>query len=179
LDGTWWLRGESQSVRTASPVPALVAFSPDGRWAASEVMPTFEASALRVRMVDLITGAVVLDLPEQSLIGWVDAHTLLTHAAQDDTRLYLWNIPSGARAPTAVTARGDQAYLPLRGVLARPNLERPQVGRRIEILALNGKRLTDLAVGDDVVGLEWAGEGTHLLALTASGALWAWPLEWK
>lgn len=180
LDGTWWLRGESPSVRTASPAPALAAFSPDGRWAALEVMPTFEANALKVRVVDLITGAVVLDLPEQALIGWVDAHTLLTHAAQDDTRLHLWDVPSGASAPTAVTARGDEAYLPMRGVLARPSLERPQVGRGIEILALGrGERLAHLAVGDDVLGLAWAGEGTHLLALTASGALWAWPIEWK
>lgn len=179
LEGTWWLKGESQSVRTTYPAPALAAFSPQGRWVALEVMPTYEASAMRVRVVDLIRGTVVLDLPEQALIGWVDAHTLLTHAAQNDTRLYLWDVPGGRHAPAAVTARGDEAYLPLRGVLARPNLERPQVGRRIEILALNGKRLADLAVGDDVVGLVWTGNGSHLLALTVSGALWAWPLGWE
>lgn len=179
-DGTWQAVAESHSVRTGYTTPTLIAFSPAGHWVALEVMPTFEASALGVQVIDLIRGAVVLDLPEQALIGWVDAHTLLTHAAQDDTRLHLWDVPSGAPAPTAVTARGDEAYLPLRGVLARPSLERPQVGRGVEILALGrGERLAHLVVGDDVLGLAWAGAGTHLLVLTASGALWAWPIEWK
>ncbi|MCX8023672.1 MAG: hypothetical protein N3A60_00550, partial [Thermanaerothrix sp.] len=179
-DGTWLLRGESQSVRTAYAEPTLIAFSPQGRWVAFEVMPTFEAAALRVRVVERITGAVVLDLPEQALIGWSDAHTLLTQAAQNDTRLHVWDIPSGAHGPAAVRAHGDEAYLPIRGVLARPSLERPQVGRGIEILSLEqGERLAQLALGEEVIELRWIGVGAHLLALTASGALWAWPLEWE
>ncbi|WP_299029976.1 hypothetical protein [uncultured Thermanaerothrix sp.] len=179
-DGTWQAVAESRSVRTGYTNPALIAFSPQGHWVALEVMPTFEASALGVQVVDLIKGAVVLDLSEQDLIGWVDASTLLTHAAQNDTRMVLWAVPSGAHSPTAVTTRGDEAYLPARGVLARPALDRPHVGRQIEILAVsNGERLARLEVGADVLWIAWTPSGDHLLALTTTGALYAWPITWE
>lgn len=172
--------GESHSVRTGYTDPILIAFSPDGRRVALEYLPVFEASAMRVRVLDLAAATPPRLLEEHALVGWLDARHLLTYPAQGDLRLTLWDVVSGLAVVGRAAALGGEAYLPACAALARPSADRPNPGRAVDVIALgSGERLARLEVGADVLWVGWTPNGERLLALTATGALITWPLTWE
>lgn len=177
---TWQAVGESHSVRTGYTDPILIAFSPDGRRVALEYLPVFEASAMRVRVLDLAAATPPRLLEEHALVGWLDARHLLTYPAQGDLRLTLWDVVSGLAVVGRAAALGGEAYLPACAALARPSADRPNPGRAVDVIALgSGERLARLEVGADVLWVGWTPNGERLLALTATGALITWPLTWE
>lgn len=175
-EGGWELVARSVSARTTS-AGSLIAFSPDGTWAAVEEMETFEATAARVRVIHLQSGQERRRLVEYELVGWLDDRHLATFEAQFYQRLTVWDVRTEDKRLYNLSRQNVHALDPSRMVAAASYSERPYPGRAVEVRdAKTGQRLARLHHGNDIVEISWSPDGRWLAALAVDGSLRAWPV---
>jgi WD40 repeat protein len=169
--------GRSVSVRTTYARP-LIAFSPDGERVAVEEMPSLEAGASAVRVIDRRSGAETLRLAEHELVGWLDARRLVT-VLPGTSELSIRDVETGERSSRRFPRTGSEVFDLSRMLIVQTSGARgePDIGRAVEVIdGRTGERLAHLHHGSDIAEILWSPDGRWLLLLGSDGALRAWPV---
>lgn len=176
-EGRWEPVGRSVSVRTTYARP-LIAFSPDGERVAVEEMPSLEAGASAVRVIDRRSGAETLRLAEHELVGWLDARRLVT-VLPGTSELSIRDVETRERSSRRFPRTGSEVFDLSRMLIVQTSGARgePDIGRAVEVIdGRTGERLAHLHHGSDIAEILWSPDGRWLLLLGSDGALRAWPV---